>query len=257
MPGVALPRAAPGNEDVWHLYVVRVAERDRVLAELERGGIGAGIHYPTPVHLTGAYADLGLGAGSFPVAERAAGGILSLPMFPHITEAQQQYVADRLQAAPWAQKRRRRPRQGPGARHEQPGADRLDRRHKLGRRRRNRQTHGRVTGQVPPRSVGGPSHPRDAENGGPFAGSPGIRGADGPAGLERVSDSILRLRVTVLPGVTRPGIRRLTALLLERASTSALSRTGWEPDAVVVAMPLARFPKDAGNQDPVPDRRLA
>ena len=74
-------------------------------------------------------------------------------------------------------------------------------------------------------------------------GRPDPRGADGPAGLERVSDSILRLRVTVLPGVTRPGIRRLTALLLERAITSALSRTGWEPDAVVVAMPLARFPR--------------
>ena len=72
---------------------------------------------------------------------------------------------------------------------------------------------------------------------------PDPRGADGTAGLERVSDSILRLRVTALPGVTRPGVRRLTALLLERAITSALSRTGWEPDAVVVAMPLARFPR--------------
>lgn len=71
----------------------------------------------------------------------------------------------------------------------------------------------------------------------------GPRGADTPAPLERVSDSILRLRVTVLPGVTRPGVRRLTALLLDRAITSALSRTGWEPDAVVVAMPLARFPR--------------
>ncbi|MET3950553.1 glycosyltransferase [Arthrobacter sp. UYEF36] len=72
---------------------------------------------------------------------------------------------------------------------------------------------------------------------------PGPRGTDNAAGLERVSDSILRLRVTVLPGVTRPGVRRLTALLLDRAITAALSRTGWEPDAVVVAMPLARFPR--------------
>lgn len=71
----------------------------------------------------------------------------------------------------------------------------------------------------------------------------GLRCTAAPAPLERVSDSILRLRVTVLPGVTRPGVRRLTALMLERAITSALSRTGWLPEAVVVAMPLARFPR--------------
>jgi dTDP-4-amino-4,6-dideoxygalactose transaminase len=98
VPGVRVPRSAPGNEDVWHLYVVRVAERDRVLAELNAAGIGAGIHYPTPVHLTRAYAGLGLGPGSFPVSERAADEILSLPLHPHLTVEQQQYVVDRLQA---------------------------------------------------------------------------------------------------------------------------------------------------------------
>ncbi len=99
LPGVALPRTAPGNLDVWHLYVIRVAERDRVLAALNEAGIGAGIHYPVPVHLSRAYRGLGLGPGSFPVAEQAARGMLSLPIFPHISEAQQQYVADQLQAA--------------------------------------------------------------------------------------------------------------------------------------------------------------
>ncbi|MDJ0352584.1 DegT/DnrJ/EryC1/StrS family aminotransferase [Pseudarthrobacter sp. PH31-O2] len=99
VPGVELPRSAPGNLDVWHLYVVRVPDRDRVLAELNAAGIGAGIHYPVPVHLSGAYRGMELGPGSFPVAERAARGILSLPVYPHITEAQQQYVAERLQAA--------------------------------------------------------------------------------------------------------------------------------------------------------------
>jgi dTDP-4-amino-4,6-dideoxygalactose transaminase len=99
VPGVRVPRSAPGNEDVWHLYVVRVAQRDRLLAELAEAGIGAGVHYPTPVHLTQAYAHLGLGRGSFPVAERAAGEILSLPMFPHVATDQQEYVADRLQRA--------------------------------------------------------------------------------------------------------------------------------------------------------------
>jgi dTDP-4-amino-4,6-dideoxygalactose transaminase len=99
LPGVELPRTAPGNLDVWHLYVIRVPERDRVLAALNEAGIGAGIHYPVPVHLSGAYRGLGLGPGSFPVAERAARGMLSLPIFPHISGTQQQYVADQLQAA--------------------------------------------------------------------------------------------------------------------------------------------------------------
>lgn len=95
-PGVRTPQGVDGNVDVWHLYVVRVAERDRVLAELTEVGVGAGIHYPTPVHLTQAYADLGQGPGSFPVAERAASEILSLPMFPHLTLEQQKHVGDAL-----------------------------------------------------------------------------------------------------------------------------------------------------------------
>ncbi|NYI75696.1 aminotransferase class I/II-fold pyridoxal phosphate-dependent enzyme [Nocardioides panzhihuensis] len=97
--GVRLPESAPGNLDVWHLYVVRVADRDRVLEALLEAGIGTGIHYPFPVHLTAAYASLGFGEGSFPVAERAAGEILSLPMFPHLSPEQQEYVAEVLAAA--------------------------------------------------------------------------------------------------------------------------------------------------------------
>lgn len=99
VPGVVLPQQAEGNEDVWHLYVVQVEERDRVLAELNEAGIGAGIHYPDPVHLTPAFEHLGYGAGSFPVAEQAAGRILSLPLYPHITEEQQQRVVQALNAA--------------------------------------------------------------------------------------------------------------------------------------------------------------
>jgi dTDP-4-amino-4,6-dideoxygalactose transaminase len=97
--GVRRPASAVANEDVWHLYVVRVADRDRVLAALDAAGVGAGIHYPTPVHLTGAYAGLGLGEGSFPVAEAAAREILSLPLYPHITPAQQEYVVEVLTQA--------------------------------------------------------------------------------------------------------------------------------------------------------------
>jgi dTDP-4-amino-4,6-dideoxygalactose transaminase len=97
--GVRVPTSAEGNLDVWHLYVVQVEERDRVLAALHGEGVGAGIHYPTPLHLTGAYAGLGLGVGAFPVAEAAAERILSLPMYPHLTAEQQGRVAEALAAS--------------------------------------------------------------------------------------------------------------------------------------------------------------
>ena len=61
--------------------------------------MGAGIHYPTPIHLTPAYAHLGLRAGSFPIAEQAASEILSLPLYPHLTFDQQEYVAAVLLSA--------------------------------------------------------------------------------------------------------------------------------------------------------------
>jgi dTDP-4-amino-4,6-dideoxygalactose transaminase len=96
---VRLPGTADGNEHVWHLYVVRVADRDAVLATLNAAGIGAGIHYPVPVHATGAFADSGYGPGDFPVTERAAAEILSLPLFPGITAAQQERVVEVLTAA--------------------------------------------------------------------------------------------------------------------------------------------------------------
>ncbi len=99
LDGVRLPSVREGNDDVWHLYVVRIAQRDAVLDALGGAGIGAGIHYPTAVHLTEAYASLGYRRGQFPVAEAAADAILSLPMFPHLTEAQQVAVADALRAA--------------------------------------------------------------------------------------------------------------------------------------------------------------
>jgi dTDP-4-amino-4,6-dideoxygalactose transaminase len=95
--GVRVPASRPGNEDVWHLYVVQVAERDRVLAELGDAGVGAAIHYPTPLHLTAAYAGLGYQEGQFPVAEAAARRILSLPMYPHLTMEQQRFVVDSLE----------------------------------------------------------------------------------------------------------------------------------------------------------------
>jgi dTDP-4-amino-4,6-dideoxygalactose transaminase len=99
IPGVTLPLTLKGNEHVWHLYVIRVPDRDRVLKELQAAGAGAGIHYPTPVHMTGAYAGLGYAEGDFPVAECVAREILSLPLFAEITLEQQERVVSVLQAA--------------------------------------------------------------------------------------------------------------------------------------------------------------
>ncbi|WP_430296053.1 DegT/DnrJ/EryC1/StrS family aminotransferase [Sinomonas sp. B1-1] len=96
VPGLVVPRSMPGNEDVWHLYVVRVlgeGRRDSVQATLGAAGISTGVHYPTPVHLTPAFRFLGYGAGTFPVAEAAASQILSLPMHPHLTPEQVERVA--------------------------------------------------------------------------------------------------------------------------------------------------------------------
>ena len=99
LPGIALPQTLAENEHVWHLYVVRVPNRDAVLESLHTAGIGAGIHYPVPVHLQGAFKSLGHGPGDFPVAEQAAGEILSLPLFPEIRPEQQEQVAAALKQA--------------------------------------------------------------------------------------------------------------------------------------------------------------
>jgi dTDP-4-amino-4,6-dideoxygalactose transaminase len=100
VPGVRVPQSMPGNCDIWHLYVIRVATgRDRLLAELTAAGIGAGLHYPDPWHLTPAYAHLGYQRGSCPVAEQAATEMLSLPMFPHLSADQQREVADAIRSA--------------------------------------------------------------------------------------------------------------------------------------------------------------
>jgi dTDP-4-amino-4,6-dideoxygalactose transaminase len=92
-PGLRLPVTLPGNEHVWHLYVVRTADRDEVLREARARGIGVSVHYPVPVHLTPAMAQFGAGTGSMPVSEKAAGEILSLPIYPGITMQQQERVA--------------------------------------------------------------------------------------------------------------------------------------------------------------------
>ena len=96
---VERPTVLDGNLHVWHLYVVRVSHRNAVVAYLHEKGVGAGIHYPIPMHLQGALSSLGHGPGDFPEAERASEEILSLPIFPGITEREQEYVVDNLSDA--------------------------------------------------------------------------------------------------------------------------------------------------------------
>jgi dTDP-4-amino-4,6-dideoxygalactose transaminase len=90
---VVLPVEADQAEPVYHLYVVRVKDRDGLRAYLEDRGIATGIHYPIPVHLQLAFRDLGYGNGSFPVTEEYAAQILSLPMYPELKPSSIEYVA--------------------------------------------------------------------------------------------------------------------------------------------------------------------
>jgi dTDP-4-amino-4,6-dideoxygalactose transaminase len=84
----------------YHLYVMRVADRESTMRRLAEAGIGTGIHYPVPLHLQNAYAWLGYRAGDFPVTERVAPEIVSLPMFPGLTAEQQAQVVAAMPALP-------------------------------------------------------------------------------------------------------------------------------------------------------------
>ena len=91
---VILPHEPEWANSVYHLFVIRVAQRDDLMKRLAEEGIGAGIHYPIPLHLQKAYAHLAYTAGDFPVAEKVAREIVSLPMYPQLTTTQQAKVVD-------------------------------------------------------------------------------------------------------------------------------------------------------------------
>jgi dTDP-4-amino-4,6-dideoxygalactose transaminase len=93
---VELPTDDPRDESVYHVFAVFADDRDRVRDELGRRGIGTAIHYPIPIHLQRAYAALGLGPGSFPHTERACERVLSLPMYPELTDEQARRAAAAL-----------------------------------------------------------------------------------------------------------------------------------------------------------------
>jgi len=97
-PGLILPTEADYGRHIYHVYAVRVSQRDSVLKQLGEHGVAAGIHYPVPVHLQNAYANLGYNRGDFPVSEACGESFLSLPMFPELTDSQIDLVVSKLKA---------------------------------------------------------------------------------------------------------------------------------------------------------------
>jgi len=93
---IVLPIEAPFTKGVYHLYVVRVQDREALQAHLAEAGIGTGIHYPIPLLLQKAYQHLGHQQGAFPVSEKVASEVLYLPMFPQLTGEQQVLVSDSI-----------------------------------------------------------------------------------------------------------------------------------------------------------------
>jgi dTDP-4-amino-4,6-dideoxygalactose transaminase len=94
--GIRTPKAMPYARHVYHIYAIRTASRQRWQDLLNQRQIGSGIHYPIPVHLLPAYADLNYKAGDFPHSEKAAAEVLSLPMFPELTPPMQDEVVRAL-----------------------------------------------------------------------------------------------------------------------------------------------------------------
>jgi dTDP-4-amino-4,6-dideoxygalactose transaminase len=95
---LTLPQEMPYAHHIWHIYPVRVANRDSLMQRLGERGVATGIHYPVLVHLTKAYESMGLKKGTFPVSEACGEEFMSLPMYPELTEDQVSYVVESLKA---------------------------------------------------------------------------------------------------------------------------------------------------------------
>jgi len=99
LEGIVTPFCPSNLTPVYHIYAIRVQNRDEVMRSLADKGIGSGVHYPVPIHLQEAYRSLGHGSGSFPIAEECAAEFVSLPMFPELTSAQLDYVVQGVKEA--------------------------------------------------------------------------------------------------------------------------------------------------------------
>lgn len=99
IPKIKLPNAKPNASHVYHLYVIQIDNRDKVMEHLKQSGIAASIHYPVPLHLQPAFGYLGYKIGDFPVAEEIAGRILSLPMYPELTDEDIQFICGEVKKA--------------------------------------------------------------------------------------------------------------------------------------------------------------
>ena len=95
---LSVPYEPSWSRAVYHLYVIRTNDREGLMNHLKRVGIGVGIHYPIPLHLQKAYISLNYSPGDFPIAERVSTEVLSIPMFPQLTESQQTRVAEEILA---------------------------------------------------------------------------------------------------------------------------------------------------------------
>jgi dTDP-4-amino-4,6-dideoxygalactose transaminase len=98
--GVVLPAMSPHADSAWHLYVVRSAQRDEMKSHLASHGITTGMHYPTPIHLQAAYSDAGYRRGEFPVTEKLAREVLSLPMYAELEVASLEVTAEAVRSTP-------------------------------------------------------------------------------------------------------------------------------------------------------------
>jgi len=96
LPQVTPPTVDPSNEHIFHQYTLRVERRDELQAYLKAKGIGTAVYYPVPLHLQKCFSALGYRTGQLPVAERVAGEVLSLPVYPELTRAQLDYVVDAI-----------------------------------------------------------------------------------------------------------------------------------------------------------------
>ena len=94
--GIKLPRVPSWADPVWHLFVVQHPDRERLQSHLTAAGVGTLIHYPKPPHLQEAYAELGYSRGTFPIAEQMADEVLSLPIGPHMSDADVDYVISQV-----------------------------------------------------------------------------------------------------------------------------------------------------------------